>query len=251
MNRLSGKTALITGAASGFGAEIARLYAAEGANVVIADINEGGAAEVARTIGADKALGVRCDVTRRADIDAAVAKTLSAFGRLDTVVNNAGWTHRNKPLLQVTEDEFDRVYDINVKSIFHMTQAVVPLMSEHGGGVILNIGSTAGIRPRPGLTWYNGSKGAVNLLSKSMAVELAPMKIRVNCIAPVIGNTALLESFMGVPDTPENRAKFIATIPLGRMSEPGDVARAALFLASDEAAFITGVEFPVDGGRTV
>jgi 3-oxoacyl-[acyl-carrier protein] reductase len=251
MKRLSGKTALITGAASGFGAEIARLYAAEGAQVVIADINEAGAADVARSIGGDKALGGRCDVTRRADIDAAVAKTLSVFGRLDIVVNNAGWTHRNKPLLQVTEAEFDRVYDINVKSIFHMTQAVVPLMREDGGGVILNIGSTAGIRPRPGLTWYNGSKGAVNLLSKSMAVELAPMKIRVNCIAPVIGNTALLESFMGVPDTPENRAKFIATIPLGRMSEPGDVARAALFLASDEAAFITGVEFPVDGGRTV
>lgn len=250
MKRLSGKTAIITGAASGFGAEIARLYASEGAKVVIADINEAGAREGAGAI-CDQARAVRCDVTCRADIDAAVALTLSAFGRLDIVVNNAGWTHRNKPLLEVTEDEFDRVYDINVKSIFHMTQAVVPRMRQDGGGVILNIGSTAGIRPRPGLTWYNGSKGAVNLLSKSMAVELAPMKIRVNCIAPVIGNTALLESFMGVPDTPENRAKFIATIPLGRMSEPGDVARAALFLASDEAAFITGVEFPVDGGRTV
>jgi 3-oxoacyl-[acyl-carrier protein] reductase len=250
MKRLSGKTAIITGAASGFGAEIARLYASEGAKVVIADINEAGAREGAGAIG-DQARAVRCDVTCRADIDAAVALTLSAFGRLDIVVNNAGWTHRNKPLLEVTEDEFDRVYDINVKSIFHMTQAVVPRMRQDGGGVILNIGSTAGIRPRPGLTWYNGSKGAVNLLSKSMAVELAPMKIRVNCIAPVIGNTALLESFMGVPDTPENRARFIATIPLGRMSEPGDVARAALFLASDEAAFITGVEFPVDGGRTV
>ena len=250
MNRLAGKTALITGAASGFGAEMARLYAAEGARVVIADINEGGAGQVAAAIGA-AASPVRCDVTRRADVDAAVKHTLQAFGRLDIVVNNAGWTHRNQPLLQVSEAEFDRVYEINVKSIFHMTQAVVPIMRDQGGGVILNIGSTAGIRPRPGLTWYNGSKGAVNLLSKSMAVELAPMKIRVNCIAPVIGHTALLESFMGVPDTPENRAKFIATIPLGRMSEPGDVARAALFLASDEAAFITGVEFPVDGGRTV
>ena len=250
MNRLAGKTALITGAASGFGAEMARLYAAEGARVVIADINEGGAGQVAAAIGA-AASPVRCDVTRRADVDAAVKHTLQTFGRLDIVVNNAGWTHRNQPLLQVSEAEFDRVYEINVKSIFHMTQAVVPIMRDQGGGVILNIGSTAGIRPRPGLTWYNGSKGAVNLLSKSMAVELAPMKIRVNCIAPVIGHTALLESFMGVPDTPENRAKFIATIPLGRMSEPADVARAALFLASDEAAFITGVEFPVDGGRTV
>ncbi|MFM8638343.1 MAG: SDR family oxidoreductase [Betaproteobacteria bacterium] len=250
MNRLAGKTALITGAASGFGAEMARLYAAEGARVVIADINEGGAGQVAAAIGA-AASPVRCDVTRRADVDAAVKHTLQAFGRLDIVVNNAGWTHRNQPLLQVSEAEFDRVYEINVKSIFHMTQAVVPILRDQGGGVILNIGSTAGIRPRPGLTWYNGSKGAVNLLSKSMAVELAPMKIRVNCIAPVIGHTALLESFMGVPDTPENRAKFIATIPMGRMSEPADVARAALFLASDEAAFITGVEFPVDGGRTV
>lgn len=250
MNRLSGKTALITGAASGFGAEMARQFAAQGAHVLIADIQEGPAQEVASGIGA-QAVALRCDVTVRADVDAAVAQARAQFGRLDIVVNNAGWTHRNKPLLEVSEAEFDRVYDINVKSIFHMTQAVVPLMREQGGGVILNIGSTAGIRPRPGLTWYNGSKGAVNLLSKSMAVELAPMKIRVNCIAPVIGHTALLESFMGVPDTPENRAKFISTIPLGRMSEPGDVARAAVFLASDEAAFITGVEFPVDGGRTV
>lgn len=250
MKRLAGKTAIITGAASGFGAEIARLYAAEGAQVVIADINEAGALAVAESIG-PTARASRCDVTRRADIDATLAQTLGVFGRVDIVVNNAGWTHRNQSLLTVTEAEFDRVYDINVKSIFHMTQSVVPVMVEGGGGVILNIGSTAGIRPRPGLTWYNGSKGAVNLLSKSMAVELAPMKIRVNCIAPVIGNTALLESFMGVPDTPENRAKFISTIPLGRMSEPGDIARAAVFLASDEANFITGVEFPVDGGRTV
>ncbi len=250
MNRLAAKTALITGAASGFGAEMARLFAAEGARVVIADINEGGARAVASAIGA-QAYALRCDVTQRLDVDAAVAQAVQAYGRLDIVVNNAGWTHRNQPLLQVSEADFDRVYDINVKSIFHMTQAVVPLMRDQGGGVILNIGSTAGIRPRPGLTWYNGSKGAVNLLSKSMAVELAPMKIRVNCIAPVIGHTALLESFMGVPNTPENRAKFIATIPLGRMSEPGDVARAAVFLASDESAFITGVEFPVDGGRTV
>lgn len=248
--RLQGRVALVTGAASGFGAEIARQYAAEGARVVIADINESGAQAVAQSIG-ESARAVRCDVTSRADIDAAVAACIKAFGGLHIVVNNAGWTHRNQSLLTVTEAEFDRVYDINVKSIFHMTQAVVPLMKDAGGGVILNIGSTAGIRPRPGLTWYNGSKGAVNLMSKSMAVELAPMKIRVNCIAPVIGHTALLESFMGVPDTPENRAKFIATIPLGRMSEPGDIARAAVFLASEEANFITGVEFPVDGGRTV
>ena len=248
--RLAGKVALVTGAASGFGAEIARQYVAEGARVMIADINAEGARAVAESIG-PAACAVGCDVTQRAQIQAAVAACVERFGGLHIVVNNAGWTHRNQSLLTVTEQEFDRVYDVNVKSIFHMTQAVVPLMREGGGGVILNIGSTAGIRPRPGLTWYNGSKGAVNLMSKSMAVELAPLKIRVNCIAPVIGNTALLESFMGVPDTPENRAKFIATIPLGRMSEPGDIARAAVFLASEDANFITGVEFPVDGGRTV
>jgi 3-oxoacyl-[acyl-carrier protein] reductase len=248
--RLKDKVALVTGAASGFGAEIARQYAFEGAHVLLADLNLAAAQSVAQAIGS-AALAMRCDVTRRADVDAAIAACVAAFGRLDIVVNNAGWTHRNQSLLTVTEVEFDRMYDVNVKSIFHMTQAAVPQLRAGGGGVILNIGSTAGIRPRPGLTWYNGSKGAVNLLSKSMAVELAPDRIRVNCIAPVIGNTALLESFMGVPDTPENRAKFIATIPLGRLSEPLDVARAAVFLASDDAAFITGVELPVDGGRTV
>lgn len=248
--RLKDKVALVTGAASGFGAEIARQYAFEGAHVLLADLNLAAAQSVAQAIGS-AALAMRCDVTRRADVDAAIAACVTAFGRLDIVVNNAGWTHLNQSLLTVTEAEFDRMYDVNVKSIFHMTQAAVPQLRAGGGGVILNIGSTAGIRPRPGLTWYNGSKGAVNLLSKSMAVELAPERIRVNCIAPVIGNTALLESFMGVPDTPENRAKFIATIPLGRLSEPLDVARAAVFLASDDAAFITGVELPVDGGRTV
>ena len=154
-------------------------------------------------------------------------------------------------MLTVDEAAFDRVFNVNVKSIYHMTQAVVPHMKTKGGGTILNIGSTAGIRPRPGLTWYNASKGAVNLLSKSMAVELGPLGIRVNAICPVIGETALLAQFMGVPDTPENRAKFIATIPLGRLSQPKDVAQAAAFLASDEAAFISGVEFPVDGARTV
>ncbi|MBA4193982.1 MAG: 3-oxoacyl-ACP reductase [Comamonadaceae bacterium] len=248
--RLAGKITLVTGAASGFGAGIARAYAREGATVVLADLNEEGARSVARDCGG-QSVAVRCDVTQRADIDAAVQLVRERFGRLDVVVNNAGWTHRNRPLLEVDEETFDRVFDINVKSIFHMTHAVVPLMRAQGGGVILNVGSTAGIRPRPGLTWYNASKGAVNLLSKSMAVELGPDRIRVNAICPVIGETALLEAFMGVPDTPENRAKFIATIPMGRLSRPDDVAAAALFLASDEAAFISGVEFPVDGARTV
>jgi 3-oxoacyl-[acyl-carrier protein] reductase len=155
------------------------------------------------------------------------------------------------PMLEVDEATFDRVFAINVKSIYHMTMAVVPIMRKQKGGVILNVGSTAGIRPRPGLSWYNSSKGAVNLLSKTMAVELGPDNIRVNAICPVMGATGMLESFMGMPDTPENRKKFTGTIPLGRLAEPKDIARAAVYLASDEADFITGVEFPVDGGRTI
>lgn len=248
--RLKNKVAIVTGAASGFGAEIARQYIAEGAMVVVADINDAGAKSIAESLGPN-AMAVTCDVTQRASIDVLVAKTVENFSRLDIVINNAGWTHKNQPMLDVDEATFDRVYNINVKSIFHMTHATVPLMRKQGGGVILNIGSVAGIRPRPGLTWYNSSKGAVNLLSKSMAVELGPDKIRVNVICPVMGATGLLESFMGMSDTPENRQRFIATIPLGRLSEPKDVARAAVYLGSEDAEFITGIEFPVDGGRTV
>ena len=248
--RLKDKVAIVTGAASGFGAEIARQYVAQGAKVAVADINAAGAQAVAGELGGN-AIAVTCDVARRADIDALVKATVDKWGSIDIVVNNAGWTHKNQPLLDVDEATFDRIYDINVKSIFHMVHAVVPLMRKARSGVILNVGSTAGIRPRPGLTWYNSSKGAVNLMSKSLAAELGPDNIRVNAICPVIGVTGLLESFMGMPDTPENRKKFTATIPLGRMSTPLDIAHVAVFLASDEAEFITGVEFPVDGGRTV
>ena len=247
--RLEGKTALVTGAASGFGAEIARVFAREGAKVAIFDLNEAGARDVAGEIGRS-AVVVAGDVTRRADVDRALDATVAHGGSIDIIVNNAGWTHRNKPLLEVTEDEFDRVYAINVKSIFHMVSAAVPRLKGRGG-VLINIGSTAGIRPRPGLTWYNSTKGAVNLLTRSLAAELAPEKIRVNCVAPVMGATGLLEAFMGVPDTPENRARFIATIPLGRLSTPKDIAHAALYLASDEAEFVTGVVLEVDGGRTI
>jgi len=192
-----------------------------------------------------------CDVALGPAVAHLVQQCTERLGAPDIVVNNAGTTHVNQPMLQVDEATFDRMFAVNVKSIYHMAQAVVPLMRARRSGVILNVGSTAGIRPRPGLTWYNGSKGAVNLLSKSMAVELGPEGIRVNAICPVIGETALLEKFMGVPDTPENRARFISTIPLGRLSRPSDVAAVALFLASDAAAFISGVEFPVDGARTV
>lgn len=248
--RLEGKTALVTGAASGFGRGIAEAYVREGARVAIVDLNEEGARRVADELG-DNAIALRCNVSRAEDVEAAVKATHDAFGRLDIVVNNAGWTNPNRPLMETDEATFRKIYDINVVSIFHMTKTCVPLWRAQGGGVMLNVGSTAGIRPRPGLTWYNSSKGAVNLMTKSLAVELAPDHIRVCGIAPVMGVTGLLEQFMGVPDTPENREKFIATIPLGRLSEPRDIANAALYLGSDEAEFITGVILEVDGGRTI
>ncbi len=250
MAQLKNKIAIVTGAASGFGACIARRYIEEGAKVVLADINYEGAARLAGELG-DNALAVACNVTSGEQVRAAVQACVEAFGVPDVVVNNAGTTHRNQPLMDVDEATFDRVYAVNVKSIFHMVKAVVPLMRERGAGSIINVGSVAGIRPRPGLTWYNGSKGAVNLLSKSLAVELGPDGIRVNNICPVMGETALLEDFMGMPDTPENRAKFVATIPLGRMAKPTDIAAVAVFLATDDAAFLNGVELPVDGGRVV
>jgi 3-oxoacyl-[acyl-carrier protein] reductase len=248
--RLSGKTAIVTGGASGFGEGIAEVFCEQGANVVIADLNEEGAKSVASRFG-EKALGIKCDVTNLSDLQQMMAQSISEFGKVDIIVNNAGWTHKNQPMLEVSEDEFDRVFEINVKSIYQMSKASIPHLRENGGGVIINIGSTAGKRPRPGLSWYNATKGAVNLLSKSMAVELAPDNIRVNCIAPVIGATALLESFMGEKDTPEARAKFVGGIPLGRFSTPRDIANAALYFASDEASFITGVVMEVDGGRCI
>ena len=181
----------------------------------------------------------------------AVKACVDAFGPPDIVVNNAGTTHRSQPMLDVDEATFDKVFAVNVKSIYFMAQAVIPLMRQRRQGVIINIGSTAGIRPRPGLTWYNASKGAVNLLSKSMAAELGPDNIRVNAVCPVMGVTGLIEQFLGAPNTPENRARVIAGIPLGRMSTADDVASASLYLASDAARFITGIELPVDGGRTI
>ncbi len=247
--QLQGKVALVTGAAQGFGFAIAETYARLGAQVMLCDVQGDKAAEAARTIG-HHALAGTADVSKARDVRTIINRTVDAFGRLDIVVNNAGVSHRNQPMLDVDEQEFDRVYNTNVKSIFHMAHAVVPLMREQGGGSIINIGSTAAIRPRPGLTWYNGSKGAVHLISKSMAVELAPDNIRVNVIAPVAGETPLLATFMG-EDTPERRAAFRAVIPLGRFSQPQDIANAALYLASDEAQFLTGVILEVDGGRCI
>lgn len=246
--RLKDKVAIITGAAQGFGAGIAQVYAREGARIVCCDLNGEGAEQMAASL-MNGSVGMSCDVARGGDALAVVERAIAEFGRLDIIVNNAGTSHRNKPMLEVTEAEFDRVFAVNVKSIYNFAVAAIPVMRERGGAFV-NVGSTAGIRPRPGLTWYNGTKGAVHLISKSMAVELAPQKIRVNVIAPVAGETPLLATFMG-EDTPELRAKFIASIPLGRFSTPRDIANAALFLASDEASMITGAVLEVDGGRCI
>lgn len=249
MGRLDGKAALITGAGSGFGEGIARIFVAEGARVIIADINDETGARVAESLGGS-ARFVHMDVSRDVDMAAGVAAATDNFDRLDILVNNAGCTHRNRPMLEVTEEEFDRIYAVNVKSVYLAARHAVPLFRAQGGGVILNIASTAGVRPRPGLTWYNGSKGAVITLTKSMAVELAPDSIRVCALNPVAGETGMLHLFMG-EDTPERRAQFQSTIPLGRFSQPRDIANAALFLCSDEAEFLTGVCMEVDGGRCI
>lgn len=250
MGMLEDRVAIVTGAASGFGAEISRHYVAEGAKVVVSDMNEAGAKKVAAELG-DNAIAVKCDVSLSADVNSLVAAAIKEFGKVDIVVNNAGYTHKNRPLLEVDEATFDRMFDVNVKSIFLMTHAVVPEMRKNGKGVIINVGSVSGIRPRPGLVWYSGSKAAANLISKAMAVELGPDNIRVNAICPVMSPTGMIADFMGMPDTPENRAKFVGNIPLGRLATPTDIAKAALYLASDQAEFITGIELPVDGGRAV
>lgn len=250
--RLENRVAIVTGGGFGFGEGIAKRFAAEGAKVLVGDIRGEQAERVAQEIARDggQARASQADVTQRADFERMVQEAQDAFGRLDCVVNNAGVTHDNMPMLDVDEATYDRVYAVNVKSIYWSAQAAVPVFRRQGGGSFINIASTAGLRPRPGLTWYNGSKGAVIIISKSMAVELAPDRIRVNALCPVIGETGLTSAFMG-GDSPELRAKFVGTIPLGRMSRPEDVAAASLYLASDDAEFITGVALEVDGGRCV
>lgn len=251
--RLQNKVAIVTGAASGFGEAIAHRFAQEGARVVVSDINDNAGRPVANAIAEAgwTARYVHADVSNADDVAGMVADAESAYGGLDILVNNAGYPQRNQPMLDVSEEEFDRIFAVNVKSLYLAALHGVPALRRRGGGVMINTASTAGISPRPGLAWYNGSKGAAITLTKSMAVELAPDRIRVCAINPVIGETGLTESFMGAPDTPENRAKFEATIPLGRFSTPGDVAGAALYLASDEAAMLTGVCLEVDGGRSI
>jgi len=249
MDRLKGKVAIVTGAASGFGEGMAKRFAEEGAKVVVADLNGAGAERVAGEIGA-AAVACKADVAQRADVDAMVRLATDRFGRLDIMVNNAGYTHRNGDMLKVDEKTFDTIVAVNMKAIYLAALAVVPVMEKQGGGSIITTASTAGLRPRPGLTWYNSSKGWAITATKSMAVELAPKNIRVNCLCPVAGETGMLAQFMG-EDTPEKRALFRASIPLGRLSTPLDIANAALWLASDEAEFITGVALEVDGGRCI
>ena len=247
--RLPDKIAIVTGAGSGFGEGIARRFAQEGAKVLVADINVEGGKRVAQAIQGDF---VQADVTRAADWARLVKAATAEFGRLDIVVNNAGWTHRNKPYLEVSEAEFDKVYAVNVKSVYLSAQHAVPVFRKLGGGCFVNIASTAGIRPRPGLTVYNSSKGAVVVMSKSMAAEFGPDRIRVNCVNPVFSpDTALSAEFAGGALTEEAKKRFLSTIPLGRFSTPLDVANACVYLASDEAAFVSGVCIEVDGARSV
>lgn len=245
--RLQGKTAIVTGAASGFGQGIAYRFAEEGAKVMVADINETAAKEVASRIDG---MASAVDVADGGSVDAMVASANAAWGDIDIVVNNAGITHLPAPLDTIEEADFDRVLAVNAKSVYLTARAVVPQMKERSAGVILNMASTAGVSPRPNLSWYNASKGWMITATKAMAIELAPFGIRVNALNPVAGETPLLKSFMG-EDTPEIRQKFLSTIPLGRFSTPEDLANAALYLCSDEASMVTGVAMEVDGGRCI
>lgn len=247
--RLSGKTAIITGGASGFGAGMARKFVAEGAQTMIADINADAAADMAAALG-DRALAQTVDVSDGASVQAMADAALHKLGHVDILINNAGVTHLPTPLEEVGEEDFERVYRVNMKSVYLTARALVPHMKRRGKGAILNIASTAGVSPRPRLNWYNASKGWMILATRTMAVELAPDGIRVNALNPVAGETPLLKSFLG-EDTPEMRAKFLATIPLGRFSRPEDLGNAACFLCSDEAGMITGVAMEVDGGRCI
>ncbi len=252
--RVLSKSIIVTGSGGGIGEGIAKRLAAEGAQVIVNDINaELGEKVVAEIVAAGGiASFFAADVTKTADVQALVAAAVARYGKLDVMVNNAGWTHRNRPALEVSEDEFDKCYAVNMKSIYLATVHAVPVFRAGGGGSFINIASTAGVRPRPGLTWYNGSKGAVITTSKSLAAELGPDNIRVNCINPVFNpETGLSTAFAGGPLDEDRKAKFRASIPLGRFSTALDVANAALYLASDEAAFISGVCIEVDGARCV
>ncbi len=247
------KVAIVTGAASGFGAATARQLAADGLAVMIADLNEEGAIRVAADIreAGGRSAAMRCDVAREADVQALVAGTIAQLGGLHVLVNNAGTTHRNKPALEVTEAEFDRVLQVNLKSVFWTARAVLPHFTAQGGGCIVNVASTTGVRPGPGLVWYSGSKAAMINITKGLALEFARSGVRINAVNPMIGETAMLGDFMGMEDTPANRERFLSRIPLGRFTRPADVASAVAWLASDASSFLTGVCLDVDGGRNI
>ncbi|PLB51964.1 oxidoreductase [Aspergillus steynii IBT 23096] len=250
-SRLHGKVAIVTGGGSGFGAAIARRFGEEGASVIIADINADGGQKVAAQ-DPDHLLFQATDVTSAEDWKAVVDTAFEKFGRLDVLVNNAGTTYRNKPTAEVTEAEWERVFNVNVKSIFLGTNAFMPRLMEQGqGGSMINVSSTGASRPRPGLVWYNASKGAVSNATKGLAAEYGPHNIRVNTVSPLLSGTALFSMFTGMPDTPENRDKFIGNVPLGRLTDPDDVANMCLYLASDEGSFVNGTEMIVDGGKCI
>jgi NAD(P)-dependent dehydrogenase (short-subunit alcohol dehydrogenase family) len=250
---LEQKIAIVTGGASGFGAATAVRLAQAGAKVMVADLNLVGAEKVSAQIVASggQASSVVVDIADRASFENMVAETRLRLGGLDILVNNAGTTHRNKPALEVTEEEFDRVYRVNVKSLFWSAQAVLPGFVKQGQGCIVNVASTTGVRPGPGLTWYSGSKAAMINLTKGLALEFARSGVRINAVNPMIGETAMLADFMGMEDTPANRERFLSRIPLGRFTRPNDVASAVTFLVSDEASYLTGVCLDVDGGRNI
>lgn len=247
--RLEGKTAIVTGGASGFGAGIAQKFLNEGARVAIVDINGDAAVEFAKSLGGDT-IAIEANVGSNDSVEQMAQSVIKQFGRLDILVNNAGITHLPTPLEDVSEDDFDRVFNVNMKSVYLTAKHLIPHMKQNQSGAVLNVASTAGVSPRPNLNWYNCSKGWMITATKTMAVELASSGIRVNAINPVAGETPLLKSFMG-EDTPEIRAKFISTIPIGRFSTPEDMGNAACFLCSDEASMITGVAMEVDGGRCI
>lgn len=247
--RLDGKSAIVTGGASGFGAGIVRRFVEEGARVIIADINGDAAAALATELG-ESATGVQVDISSGGEVASLVQVANEFAGGIDILVNNAGVGHKPQTLDTLSEQDFDRIVSVNIKSIYHTAVHIVPQMKAKGAGAILNIGSTGGVSPRPNLTWYNASKGWVITATRAMAVELAGFGIRVNALNPVAGETPLLKTFMG-EDSPEIRAKFLATIPIGRFSTPEDMGAAACFLCSDDASMITGVAMEVDGGRCI
>ena len=246
---LQDKVAFITGAGSGFGEGMAKRFAAEGAKVVVVDRDHAGAMRVASEIGAN-AHALTTDVAKEQDVEEAVAETLSIFGRLDILINNAGIGHKPQNAELLAPAEFDRIVGVNIRGIYLTTRAIVPHFKQNGGGVILNIASTGAARPRPNLAWYNATKGWVVSATKALAIELAPYNIRVVALNPVAGETPLLATFMG-EDTEEMRSKFRASIPMGRLLKSEDLAEAAAFLCSPAASMITGVALDVDGGRSI